>query len=87
VYRSLIASEALLGLFFLYWLNTPTLRRFFQSAQLPASNEIRAVAKSPAREIRQKQDVYDQAGRTEVGDALRLVGSQLLQNVLQNPTV
>jgi hypothetical protein len=45
------------------------------------------VAKSPAREIRQKQDVYDQARRTEVGDALRLVGSQLLQNVLQNPTV
>jgi hypothetical protein len=33
VYRSLIASEALLGFFFLYWLNTPTLRRFFQSAQ------------------------------------------------------
>jgi hypothetical protein len=33
VYRSLIASEALLGLFFLYWLNTAKLRRFFQSAQ------------------------------------------------------
>ena len=30
---------------------------------------------------------YDEARRTEVGDALRLVGSQLLQNVLQNPTV
>jgi hypothetical protein len=35
----------------------------------------------------EQQDVYDQARRTEVGDALRLVGSQLLQNVLQNPTV
>jgi hypothetical protein len=33
VYRSLISSEALLGLFFLYWLNTPELRKFFQSAQ------------------------------------------------------
>jgi hypothetical protein len=37
VCRSLIASEALLGLFFLYWLNTPTLRRFFQSA--PATSK------------------------------------------------
>jgi integrase len=35
----------------------------------------------------EQQEVYDQARRTEVGDALRLVGSQLLQNVLQNPTV
>jgi integrase len=35
----------------------------------------------------EQQDVYDQARSSEVGDALRLVGSQLLQNVLQNPSV
>lgn len=35
----------------------------------------------------EQQDVYDLARRTEVGDALRLVGSQLLQSVLQNDSV
>ena len=29
VYRSLIASEALLGLFLLYWLNTSEIRQYF----------------------------------------------------------
>jgi hypothetical protein len=43
VHRFVIASEGLLGLFFLYWLNTPEIRRFFaggksesiQSAPMP----------------------------------------------------
>jgi integrase len=35
----------------------------------------------------EQQDVYDMAQRTEVGDALRLVGERMLQNVRQNPPV
>jgi integrase len=35
----------------------------------------------------EQQEVYDEARRSEVGDALKLVGKSLLQNVLQNPTV
>ena len=35
----------------------------------------------------EQQDVYDEARRSEVGDALKLVGKSLLQNVLQNPSV
>jgi integrase len=33
------------------------------------------------------QEVYDVAQRAEVGDALKLVGKRMLQNVLQNPSV
>jgi integrase len=35
----------------------------------------------------EQQEVYDIAQRTEVGDALRLVGKRLLQSVLQNPSI
>jgi integrase len=35
----------------------------------------------------EQQEVYDMAQRAEVGDALKLVGKRMLQNVLQNPSV